>query len=32
VVTVNIIDGGDGDGYTDAELINIWDGGGAAGY
>lgn len=31
-VYVNIIDGGDGDGYTDAELLNVWDGGGAAGY
>lgn len=29
---VNLIDGGDGDGYTEAELIQYWDGGGAAGY
>ena len=32
MVVVNIIDGGDGDGYTEEELIQIWDGGGAAGY
>lgn len=31
-VVVNIIDGGDGDGYTQEELLQIWDGGGAAGY
>ena len=31
-VVVNVIDGGDGDGYTEEELIQIWDGGGAAGY
>lgn len=29
---VNLIDGGDGDGYTEEELIQYWDGGGAAGY
>ena len=29
---VNIIDGGDGDGYTDEELIQYWDGGNAAGH
>ena len=32
MVVVNIVDGGDGDGYTQEELIQIWDGGGAAGY
>ena len=32
VVTVNVIDGGDGDGYTQTELLQIWDGGSAAGY
>ena len=34
MVVVNIMDGGDGDGYTEEELIDvqIWDGGGAAGY
>lgn len=32
MVEVNIIDGGDGDGYEDAEIIQYWDGGGAAGY
>ena len=31
-VVVNLIDGGDGDGYTQEELIQIWDGGSAAGY
>lgn len=29
---VNLIDGGDGDGYTNEELVQIWDGGGAAGH
>lgn len=32
MVTVNIIDGGDGDGYEQEEIIQYWDGGGAAGY
>lgn len=32
MVVVNILDGGDGDGYTTEELVQIWDGGGAAGY
>ena len=34
VVVVDIYDGGDGDGYTEEELleVQIWDGGGAAGY
>jgi hypothetical protein len=32
MVVVNILDGGDGDGYTTEELIQIWDGGNAAGY
>lgn len=31
-VIVNLIDGGDGDGYTQEEIIQYWDGGGAAGY
>lgn len=31
-VEINMIDGGDGDGYTDEELIQIWDGGGATGF
>lgn len=31
-VVINIIDGGDEDGYTEEELIQYWDGGGAAGY
>ena len=31
-VVINLIDGGDGDGYTDEELIQVWDGGGATGY
>lgn len=30
-VEINMIDGGDGDGYTNEELVQIWDGGGAAG-
>lgn len=29
---VNVIDGGDGDGYTEEEVYQIWDGGNAAGY
>ena len=29
---VNLIGGGDGDGCTEEELIQYWDGGGAAGY
>lgn len=32
MVVVNILDGGDGDGYTPEETIQYWDGGGAAGY
>lgn len=32
MVVVNVIDGGDGDGYTEEELIQYWDGGSAAGY
>ena len=32
VMVVNIIDGGDGDGYENEEIIQIWDGGSAAGY
>ena len=34
IVVVNVMDGGDGDGYTEEELleVQIWDGGGAAGY
>lgn len=31
-VEVTILDGGDGDGYTAEELVQIWDGGSAAGY
>lgn len=31
-MVVNLIDGGDGDGYTDEELVQYWDGGNAAGY
>ena len=31
-VIVNVIDGGDMDGYTEEEGFQIWDGGGAAGY
>lgn len=32
-VIVNVIDGGDGDGYDDDEdVYQVWDGGGAAGY
>ena len=31
-MVVNLIDGGDGDGYTDEELVQIWDGGAAAGH
>lgn len=32
MVEVTILDGGDGDGYTTEELVQIFDGGGAAGY
>lgn len=32
MVVVNIIDGGDVDGYEEEEIVNYWDGGGAAGY
>lgn len=32
MVVVNLIDGGDGDGYTSEETIQVWDGGGAAGF
>ena len=32
MVEVPVLDGGDGDGYTKDELIQIWDGGSAAGY
>ena len=32
MVVVNMMDGGDGDGYTEEEIIQYWDGGGAAGY
>lgn len=31
MVTVNILDGGDGDGYNKEETFQIWDGGSAAG-
>ena len=31
-VVVNLIDGGDGDGYRDDEVVQIYDGGGAAGF
>ena len=31
-VVVDIIDGGDEDGYNETEMFQIWDGGGAAGY
>ena len=31
-IVVNLIDGGDGDGYTDDEVVQYWDGGGAAGF
>ena len=32
-VVVNVVDGGDGDGYnTEEEVFQIWDGGNAAGY
>ena len=31
-VAVTVLDGGDGDGYTQEELIQVWDGGSAAGY
>lgn len=31
MVEVNIFDGGDGDGHEDADEVQIWDGGGAAG-
>ena len=32
MVVVNLIDGGDGDGYADDEVVQIYDGGGAAGF
>ncbi|MGN5456813.1 MAG: hypothetical protein ACI4XN_12530 [Candidatus Kurthia intestinigallinarum] len=32
MVVVNVVDGGDGDGYNEEEMFQIWDGGGAAGY
>ena len=32
MVIVDIIDGGDEDGYKQEEIIQYWDGGGAAGY
>ena len=32
MVVVNLIDGGDGDGYETEEIIQYWDGGGAAGF
>ena len=32
MVVVNILDGGDSDGYTPDEEVTYWDGGGAAGY
>ena len=32
MVVVNVIDGGDGDGYEQEEIIQYWDGGSAAGY
>ena len=32
MVTIDIADGGDGDGYTPDEGFQYWDGGGAAGY
>lgn len=32
MVVVNIVDGGDGDGYQQEEIIQYWDGGSAAGY
>lgn len=31
MVEVNIFDGGDGDGHADADEVQVWDGGGAAG-
>lgn len=31
-IIINVVDGGDGDGYEDEEEISVWDGGGAAGY
>ena len=31
-IVVNILDGGDGDGYTTEEIVQYWDGGSAAGY
>lgn len=30
-IVLNIFDGGDGDGYEEAEIFTIWDGGSAAG-
>ena len=32
MIVVNVVDGGDGDGYEQEEIIQYWDGGGAAGY
>lgn len=32
MVEVKILDGGDADGYIEEEIIQYWDGGGAAGY
>ena len=32
MVVVNLIDGGDADGYAEDETVQYWDGGGAAGY
>lgn len=32
MVEVNLIDGGDEDGYAQEEVIQVWDGGGAAGF
>lgn len=31
-VVINLVDGGDGDGYTADEVVQIYDGGGAAGF
>lgn len=32
MVEITILDGGDADGYVEEEVIQYWDGGGAAGY
>ena len=32
MIVVNVVDGGDGDGYEQEEVIQYWDGGSAAGY